>query len=123
MAANFDAEDRDSWYWGRISRHDAVSLLQGQRHGVFLLRDSASVSGGFVLSVSENSKVSHYIINSDSRPSASGERDLLLGRALRLRGGARGATDGSAGSFSGTHVCFGSVRSVLEWFWAGLAVS
>ncbi|CAF88559.1 unnamed protein product, partial [Tetraodon nigroviridis] len=29
--------------------------------------------GGFVLSVSENSKVSHYIINSESRASASGD--------------------------------------------------
>lgn len=74
MAGNFDAEDRDSWYWGRIKRQEAVSLLQGQRHGVFLVRDSGSISGGFVLSVSENSKVSHYIINSvsDNRQSSSG---------------------------------------------------
>lgn len=79
MAANFDAEERDSWYWGRIKRHEAVALLQGQRHGVFLVRDSISISGGFVLSVSENSKVSHYIINSvsDNRQSASGEFCLL----------------------------------------------
>lgn len=79
MAGNFDAEERDSWYWGRLGRHEAVSLLQGQRHGVFLVRDSISISGGFVLSVSENSKVSHYIINSvgDKGPSASGESHLL----------------------------------------------
>lgn len=77
MAGNFDAEDRDSWYWGRIRRHEAVSLLQGQRHGVFLVRDSISICGGFVLSVSENSRVSHYIINSvNDRPSASGESHL-----------------------------------------------
>uniref|UniRef100_H3C9E7 Adapter molecule crk n=1 Tax=Tetraodon nigroviridis TaxID=99883 RepID=H3C9E7_TETNG len=76
MAANFDAEDRDSWFWGRIKRHEAVSLLQGQRHGVFLVRDSISISGGFVLSVSENSKVSHYIINSESRASASASPGL-----------------------------------------------
>lgn len=75
MAGNFDAEDRDSWYWGRLARQEAVSLLQGQRHGVFLVRDSISIRGGYVLSVSENSKVSHYIINSvnDNRQSASGE--------------------------------------------------
>lgn len=75
MAGNFDAEDRDSWYWGRLTRQEAVSLLQGQRHGVFLVRDSISIRGGYVLSVSENSKVSHYIINSvsDNRQSASGE--------------------------------------------------
>ncbi|XP_076024019.1 adapter molecule crk [Genypterus blacodes] len=64
MAGNFDAEDRDIWYWGRLSRQEAVSLLQGQRHGVFLVRDSITSPGDYVLSVSENSKVSHYIINS-----------------------------------------------------------
>uniref|UniRef100_UPI003AABF188 adapter molecule crk-like isoform X3 n=1 Tax=Centroberyx gerrardi TaxID=166262 RepID=UPI003AABF188 len=63
MAGNFDAEDRASWYWGRLSRQEAVSLLQGQRHGVFLVRDSITSPGDYVLSVSENSKVSHYIIN------------------------------------------------------------
>ncbi|KPP77926.1 adapter molecule crk-like [Scleropages formosus] len=74
MAGNFDAEDRVSWYWGRLSRQEAVSLLQGQRHGVFLVRDSITSPGDYVLSVSENSKVSHYIINSvsNSRQSGSG---------------------------------------------------
>ncbi|XP_028817910.1 adapter molecule crk [Denticeps clupeoides] len=74
MAGHFDAEDRGSWYWGRLSRQDAVSLLQGQRHGVFLVRDSITCPGDYVLSVSENSKVSHYIINSISnhRQSAPG---------------------------------------------------
>ncbi|XP_029372593.1 adapter molecule crk isoform X2 [Echeneis naucrates] len=68
MAGNFDAEDRGSWYWGRLSRQEAVSLLQGQRHGVFLVRDSITSPGDYVLSVSENSKVSHYIINSLVHP-------------------------------------------------------
>lgn len=74
MAGNFDAENRDSWYWGKLKRIEAVSLLQGQRHGVFLVRDSFSIPGDFVLSVSENSKVSHYIINriSNNRQSGSG---------------------------------------------------
>ncbi|XP_026873537.2 adapter molecule crk-like [Electrophorus electricus] len=72
MAGNFDAEDRASWYWGKISRKDAVSLLQGQRHGVFLVRDSTTSKGDYVLSVSENSKVSHYIINSISNNRQSG---------------------------------------------------
>ncbi|XP_059932033.1 adapter molecule crk [Gadus macrocephalus] len=66
MAGHFDAEDRGTWYWGRLSRQEAVSLLQGQRHGVFLVRDSITSPGDYVLSVSENSKVSHYIINSIS---------------------------------------------------------
>ncbi|KAL4647552.1 adapter molecule crk-like [Arapaima gigas] len=74
MAGNFDAEDRESWYWGRLSRQEAVSLLQGQRHGVFLVRDSITIPGDYVLSVSENSKVSHYIINSvnSNRQSSAG---------------------------------------------------
>lgn len=75
MAGNFNSEDRGSWYWGRLSRPDAVSLLQGQRHGVFLVRDSITSPGDYVLSVSENSRVSHYIINSisNNRQSSSGE--------------------------------------------------
>ncbi|XP_063342659.1 adapter molecule crk-like [Pelmatolapia mariae] len=72
MAGNFDAEDRASWYWGRLSRQEAVSLLQGQRHGVFLVRDSITIPGDYVLSVSENSRVSHYIINSISNNRQSG---------------------------------------------------
>ncbi|KAF4072991.1 hypothetical protein AMELA_G00253670 [Ameiurus melas] len=72
MAGHFDAEDRESWYWGPLSRKDAVSLLQGQRHGMFLVRDSTTSVGDYVLSVSENSKVSHYIINSASNNRQSG---------------------------------------------------
>ncbi|XP_023824296.1 adapter molecule crk [Salvelinus sp. IW2-2015] len=72
MVGNFDAEDRASWYWGRLSRQEAVFLLQGQRHGVFLVRDSITSPGDYVLSVSENSKVSHYIINSISNNRQSG---------------------------------------------------
>nr|5JN0_A Chain A, CRK-II SH2 domain [Homo sapiens] len=68
-----DSEERSSWYWGRLSRQEAVALLQGQRHGVFLVRDSSTSPGDYVLSVSENSRVSHYIINS------SGPRRLRIG--------------------------------------------
>lgn len=80
MAGNFDAEDRNSWYWGRLSRQEAVSLLQGQRHGVFLVRDSSTIHGDYVLSVSENSKVSHYIINSisNNRQSGPGKTDEMM---------------------------------------------
>ncbi|XP_053313108.1 adapter molecule crk isoform X2 [Spea bombifrons] len=72
MAGNFDSEDRASWYWGRQNRQEAVNLLQGQRHGVFLVRDSTTIPGDYVLSVSENSKVSHYIINSVNNNRQSG---------------------------------------------------
>lgn len=63
-SARFDSSDRSSWYFGPVSRQEAQSRLQGQRHGVFLVRDSSTCPGDYVLSVSENSKVSHYIINS-----------------------------------------------------------
>ncbi|PWA20305.1 hypothetical protein CCH79_00003517 [Gambusia affinis] len=67
MAGRFDASDRESWYWGRLTRAETVCMLQGQRHGVFLVRDSITSPGDYVLSVSENSRVSHYIINTNSR--------------------------------------------------------
>uniref|UniRef100_UPI00398F217E adapter molecule crk n=1 Tax=Pristiophorus japonicus TaxID=55135 RepID=UPI00398F217E len=70
MAANFDVQDQASWYFGRLRRDEAVARLQGQRHGTFLVRDSCTIPGDYVLSVSENSKVSHYIIN--SRPGSGG---------------------------------------------------
>lgn len=63
-SARFDSADRASWYLGPVSRQEAQSRLQGQRHGVFLVRDSSTCPGDYVLSVSENSRVSHYIINS-----------------------------------------------------------
>ncbi|KAM9438345.1 crk-like protein isoform 2-T2 [Salvelinus alpinus] len=63
-SARFDSSDRSSWYFGPVSRQEAQNRLQGQRHGMFLVRDSSTCPGDYVLSVSENSKVSHYIINS-----------------------------------------------------------
>ncbi|XP_005951171.1 crk-like protein [Haplochromis burtoni] len=62
--ARFDSSDRSAWYFGPVSRQEAQNRLQGQRHGMFLVRDSSTCPGDYVLSVSENSKVSHYIINS-----------------------------------------------------------
>lgn len=52
-----------SWYHGRIDRPTAENLLAGKRPGLFLVRDSGTCPGDFVLSVSENNKVSHYIIS------------------------------------------------------------
>ncbi|XP_040859438.1 crk-like protein isoform X1 [Ochotona curzoniae] len=63
-SARFDSSDRNSWYMGPVSRQEAQTRLQGQRHGMFLVRDSSTCPGDYVLSVSENSRVSHYIINS-----------------------------------------------------------
>ncbi|XP_050314510.1 adapter molecule Crk [Anthonomus grandis grandis] len=60
----FDHEDESSWYFGAISRQEAQELLMGEREGgVFLVRDSTTSVGDFVLCVKEDSKVSHYIIN------------------------------------------------------------
>lgn len=64
MAASFDPYDKSSWYFGQMSRQDATDLLMGEKEGgVFLVRDSISSHGDFVLCVREDSKVSHYIIN------------------------------------------------------------
>ena len=47
-----------------MSRQDASDLLMGEKEGgVFLVRDSTSIHGDFVLCVREDCKVSHYIIN------------------------------------------------------------
>lgn len=51
-----------SWYHGALGRPAAESILLNNRAGLFLVRDSQSLQGGYVLSVSENRKVSHYII-------------------------------------------------------------
>lgn len=64
MAATFDPFDRTSWYFGQMSRQDATDLLMSEKEGgVFLIRDSRSILGDYVLCVREDSKVSHYIIN------------------------------------------------------------
>lgn len=61
---SFDPCDKDSWYFGPMSRQDATDLLMAEREGgVFLVRDSTTILGDFVLCVREDSKVSHYIIN------------------------------------------------------------
>uniref|UniRef100_A0A0K8U2F3 Adapter molecule Crk n=1 Tax=Bactrocera latifrons TaxID=174628 RepID=A0A0K8U2F3_BACLA len=60
----FDVSDRDSWYFGPMSRQDATEVLMNERdRGVFLVRDSNSIAGDYVLCVREDTKVSNYIIN------------------------------------------------------------
>ena len=55
---------RFSWYFGAMSRQDSTDLLMAEREGgVFLVRDSATIQGDYVLCVREDNKVSHYIIN------------------------------------------------------------
>lgn len=41
-----------SWYFGPMSRQDATDLLMGEKEGgVFLVRDSTTIHGDFVLCV------------------------------------------------------------------------
>ncbi|XP_013384956.1 adapter molecule Crk [Lingula anatina] len=64
MAADFDPDDRDSWYFGFLSRQEAADILEHEKDsGVFLVRDSSTIRGDFVLCVKEDNKISHYIIN------------------------------------------------------------
>jgi len=58
--------NRYNWYHGGLSRSKSETILLNQRPGLFLVRDSQTLQGGFVLSVSENRKVSHYIITQRS---------------------------------------------------------
>ncbi|XP_031574954.1 crk-like protein isoform X1 [Actinia tenebrosa] len=51
------------WYHSSLSRREAEAVLSGKTPGTFLVRDSSSIPGDFVLSVSESGKISHYIIN------------------------------------------------------------
>ncbi|XP_054372986.1 adapter molecule crk isoform X2 [Molothrus ater] len=105
MAGQFDSEDRASWYWGRLSRVEAVSLLQGQRHGTFLVRDSSTIPGDFVLSVSESSRVSHYIVNS-----------LGPAGARRAGGEGPGAPGSNPTRFRIGDQEFDSLPSLLEFY-------
>ena len=67
--STFNVNDRAAWYFGPMSRQDATDLLMGEREsGVFLVRDSTTIVGDFVLCVREDSKVSHYIINKIPAP-------------------------------------------------------
>lgn len=47
-----------------MSRQDANDILANEREGgTFLVRGSCTIVGDYVLSVKEDTKVSHYIIN------------------------------------------------------------
>ncbi|KAI6221026.1 Suppressor of cytokine signaling 5-like, protein [Aphelenchoides fujianensis] len=48
-----------SFYFGRINRHEAARLLEGQKHGTFLLRDSSHPDFGFAVSFVCNEAVVH----------------------------------------------------------------
>ncbi|XP_071481043.1 adapter molecule Crk-like isoform X2 [Diadema antillarum] len=58
----YDDSNRQLWHFGSISRSETDNYLSQKRPGTFLVRDSRTCPGDSVLCVSENSKVSHYII-------------------------------------------------------------
>nr|CAH7742179.1 unnamed protein product [Callosobruchus chinensis] len=53
-----------SWYHGKLSREDAEDLLkqESEKNGLFLVRDSISSIGDYVLSVIHNKEINHYQI-------------------------------------------------------------
>jgi len=59
----FNCESWKQWFYGSISRTSTEKKLLGQPEGTFLIRESSTIEGDLVLSVSENLKVSHYIVN------------------------------------------------------------
>ncbi|KAI6186863.1 Suppressor of cytokine signaling 6-like [Aphelenchoides besseyi] len=48
-----------SYYFGNINRHDAVRILDGQKHGTFLLRDSSHPDYRFAVSFRNNESTVH----------------------------------------------------------------
>uniref|UniRef100_UPI00358EE108 crk-like protein n=1 Tax=Myxine glutinosa TaxID=7769 RepID=UPI00358EE108 len=112
MAALFDSTDFRSWYAGRLSRREAQARLQGLREGTFLVRDSVTCPGDYVLSVSENGRVSHYIVNRLPASYRIGDKDFrdlpsmldfykvhyLDTTTLVEPAGVQGAAQGAAGS-------------------------
>ncbi|CAB4028303.1 adapter molecule crk-like [Paramuricea clavata] len=62
------------WYHGTVNRNGTEQLLLGREPGIYLVRDSSTSAGDFVLSVSENKKVSHYIINNKGNHYKIGEQ-------------------------------------------------
>lgn len=56
---------KESWYHGRISRVDAEKILDsaGGGEGTFLVRDSLTITGEYVLSLCHQNKKFHYIIS------------------------------------------------------------
>ena len=55
----------EPWYYGRISRNDAEQILTqfGGLDGSFLVRDSLTTSGEYVLSLCHQTRRYHYLIS------------------------------------------------------------
>eukprot|EP00040_Diaphanoeca_grandis_P009292 m.48324 g.48324 ORF g.48324 m.48324 type:complete len:558 (+) comp20708_c0_seq1:201-1874(+) len=57
-----DAGIHPIWYHGKINRGNVEGILKGKPEGAFMIRDSGSSPGDYVLSLCEGTRVSHYII-------------------------------------------------------------
>jgi len=63
-AGEFNPNDEESWYFGHLSRAETNNILSNEQEcGTFLVRDSATLKGDYVLCVREGTKPMHYIIN------------------------------------------------------------
>ena len=53
------------WFHGRIGREEAQDLIKsnGAVDGLFLLRESLSIAGTFVLTLAHNLKIRHFRIS------------------------------------------------------------
>lgn len=72
IGVSFDPNDMASWYFRELSRAEATRLLLNETEsGVFLVRDSKTITGDYVLCVREDDRVSHYIINRVASPDGS----------------------------------------------------
>ncbi|XP_032822199.1 tyrosine-protein kinase Src42A-like isoform X1 [Petromyzon marinus] len=62
--ARVQSIEAEPWFFGKISRADAVKLLlaRGNDHGSFLIRESESKHGAYALSVRDVEQVRHYHI-------------------------------------------------------------
>lgn len=60
----FNSSNQFSWYVGLMSHEEAQTQLQGQLHDMFLVCDSSTCPGDYVLFTSKNVWASYNIINS-----------------------------------------------------------
>jgi hypothetical protein len=61
LQAKIRALQAKAWYYGPVSRTEAVSLLF--RDGEFLVRDCISSPGAYVLTCRHDGKILHFRIN------------------------------------------------------------
>lgn len=71
-----DMKSPKLWYHGKLSRTQTEKLLLGRPSGSFLVRDSTSSAGDYVLSVCEHGRISHYIVANKGNGYKIGEKQF-----------------------------------------------